>query len=106
MAQEFKSARRIVGTSEEVLYTVPSGKTAVVIGCQVSNVTDTTAWLTMSWVSGSNVTRLARQIPVPGEAAYEPIGGRLVLPASATLRVESDSSSALEATVSVLELDN
>ena len=105
MPQEFRNGRRVLDTSMGAVYTVPSGKTAVIIGCQVANVTGSTHTLTMSWVSGSNETHLAHEIPIPSEAAYEPIGGRLVLQAGAELRAASNSSSALEATVSVLELD-
>ena len=105
MPQEFRNARRVLDTTMGTIYTVPSGKTAVIVGCQVANVSGSTRSLTMSWVSGSNETHLAHEVPIPSEAAYEPIGGRLVLTAGMELNASSNANSSLEVTVSVLELD-
>lgn len=106
---EFKNVRAAltdagVGT---VVYTVPAATTAIVIGCQVANVGSGSSELNFWWTDASDagaVTYLGDSILVPASAAYEPIGGKLVLEAGDTLTGRSTPHEELEATVSVLEL--
>lgn len=107
MAEVFKNARLVLTTSGADIYTVPSGTTAVVIGCQVTNTGTTSYNLSLWWTdaSASNAeTYLAQAIPVPDASSYEPIGGRLVLEAGDKLRGFGSSSSVLDVSVSVLEI--
>jgi len=106
MAQ-FKNVRAILGDTATDVYTVPTSTTAIVIGCQVTNVGSTTNELDFWWTDDSNadaVTYLGDGIVVPAAAAYEPIGGKLVLEAGDKLRGVSEEDDELEVTVSVLEL--
>ena len=107
MAQVFKNAGQVLTTSAEPIYTVPALTTAIVIGCQVTNVGTSAYNLSLSWLDSSDAnaeTYLAQAIPVPDAAAYEPIGGKLVLEAGDVIRGFASSNSALEVTVSVLEI--
>jgi hypothetical protein len=106
MAQ-FKNVRAILGDTATDVYTVPSATTAIVIGCQVTNVGSEDNELDFWWTDDSNadaVTYLGDGIVVPAAAAYEPIGGKLVLEAGDKLRGVSEEDDELEVTVSVLEL--
>ena len=85
----------------------PAATKAIVIGCQVTNVTASTQALDFYWTDSSDTntaTYLADAIGVPTQSSYEPIGGKLVLEAGDTLVGISGTASGLEATVSVLEL--
>lgn len=107
MAQTFKNSKAVLGSSATAIYTVPSATTAIIIGCQVANVGTTAYNLTVSWTDASDSDaeiRLAEAIPIPDAAAYEPIGGKLVLEAGDVLYGFGSTASALEATVSVLEI--
>jgi hypothetical protein len=108
MAEVFKNARKVLlGSAGDAIYTVPAATKAIVIGCQVANVGTTSYDLTMYWTDDSNsdaVTNLAQAIPVPDAAAYEPIGGKLVLEAGDALFGFASTANFLEATVSVLEI--
>lgn len=107
MAQEFKNARAILGDTATDVYEVPAGKVAIVIGCQVANVGAESNELDFWWTDASDadaVTMLGDKVIVPTQAAYEPVGGKLVLEAGDKLRGQSENDDELEATVSVLEL--
>ena len=107
MAETFKNVRTMLGDSATDVYTVPAATTAIVIGCQVANIGSTSNQLSFWWTDASAadaVTRLGFEIVVPAAAAYEPIGGKLVLEAGDKLRGESETDQELEATVSVLEI--
>jgi hypothetical protein len=107
MAQTFKNAKKVLTASSSAIYTVPSATTAIIIGCQVTNVGVASHDLTMSWTDSSDGDAeiyLAELIPIPDAAAYEPIGGRLVLEAGDVLKGLGDTTEVLEVTVSILEI--
>jgi hypothetical protein len=107
MAQTFKNAKAVLAGTATNIYTCPAATTAIVIGAQAVNVGSATSDLTMYWTDSSDssaTTYLAQAIPVPDAAGYEPLNGKLVLEAGDSLVAFSSTASALEATVSVLEI--
>jgi hypothetical protein len=108
MAQIFKNARAVLGTSATDVYEVPANTVAIVVSCQVANVDlNTDRILSLWWTDASNanaVTRLGEGISVPSRSAYEPLGGKLVLEAGDKIRGTGSTATSLEATVSILEL--
>ena len=107
MAQTFKNARAVLADTATTVYTCPAGTTAIVIGCQVSNVDASAVNLQFWWTDSSNadaITYLGYDISVPAASAYEPINGKLVLEAGDVIRGLGSVASDLEATVSILEL--
>lgn len=107
MPATFKNVRAVLADTATTIYTVPSATTAIVIGCQVANVSAANHELDLYWEDTSaagTATYLAEAIVVPDNAAYEPIGGKLVLEAGDVLEGLGDTASVLEVTVSVLEL--
>ena len=107
MAQTFKNSRAVLADTATTVYTCPAGTTAVVIGCQVSNVDTSAVDLQLWWTDASNadaVTSLGYDISIPAASAYEPIGGKLVLEAGDVIKGLGSVASDLEATVSILEL--
>jgi hypothetical protein len=104
---EFKNFRAVLGTVASDVYEVPTDTTAIVIGCQVANVDVAGKSLDFWWTDSSAadaVTYLAAEIVVPVNAAYEPVGGKLVLKAGDKLRGIAEDDDSLEVTLSVLEL--
>ena len=116
MAETFKNARLaplpsigVAGFS--AVYTVPAGKTAVVLLAQVANVESSQVGVSVRWkdASASNaVTYLVDEVQVPAAAALNVLAGKLVLEAGDSVEAAQEGSpaSALELTLSVLELDN
>lgn len=108
MAQTFKNAKAVLGSTDTVIYTCPASTTAIVIGAQIANVDnanscDLQIWWTDSSDSDS-VTYLGYDITVPSKAAYEPVSGKLILEAGDTIRGLGATASDLEASFSILEL--
>ena len=104
---EFKNVRAVLGDTATDVYTVPALTTAIVIGCQVANVGVGSNELEFWWTDASAadaVTYLGDKVVVPSAAAYEPVGGKLVLEAGDKLRGVSENDDELEVSVSVLEL--
>jgi hypothetical protein len=107
MAQLFKNSKAVVGLSEVDVYVCPALTTAIVIGAQASNVAGSTISFTTEWVDSSDgnaKTHLGLDIQIPGSAAYEPIGGKLVLEAGDKIIAECGATNGVEYVVSVLEL--
>jgi hypothetical protein len=107
MAETFKNAKKVLTGTVSDVYTVPSATTAIIIGCQVTNVDSSSRDLTFSWSDASDSdteTYLADAITIPVAASYEPIGGKLILEAGDKLRGFGSTTDTLEVTVSVLEL--
>ena len=107
MATTFKNVRAVLANTATDVYTVPAATTAIVIGCQATNVYSATRTLDFWWTDDSNadaVTYLADGVSIPAAAAYEPIGGKLVLEAGDKLRGLGQTASHLEVTASVVEL--
>lgn len=107
MAQTFKNVRAVLGSTATDVYAVPAGTSAIVIGCQVANVGAAANALDFWWTDASAadaVTYLGDGVSVPAAAAYEPVGGKLVLEAGDKLRGLSGVADELEVSVSVLEL--
>ena len=108
MAQTFKNARAVLADTATTVYTCPAGTTAIVIGCQVTNVDNASSnELQFWWTDASSsdaITYLGYDIVIPSKSAYEPINGKLVLEAGDVVKGIGSAASDLEATISVLEL--
>lgn len=107
VAETFKNVRAVLTDSATDIYTCPASTTVIVIGCQVANVGASANNLDFWWTDSSAADAtayLADGVSVPAAAAYEPIGGKLVLEAGDKLRGLSSTTNELVASVSVLEL--
>jgi hypothetical protein len=107
MANTFKNARLVAGTAAADVYTAGSGITAIVIGAQVANVGTANEEVSVWWTDASAanaVTRLIKDVIVPAKSSLIPLSGKLVLEAGDKIRVQGQSASAAEVTVSVLEI--
>jgi len=107
MANTFKNAKLKVQDSATDIYTCPSATVAIVIGCQVANVSATAEEVEVWWTDASDadaVTRLVKDVIVPVQAALAPIAGKLVLEAGDKIRALGENNDDAEITVSLLEI--
>jgi len=107
MANTFKNAKLKIQATAGDVYTCPSATVAIVIGCQVANVSaaseEVNVWFTDA--SDSNaVTRLVKDVSIPAKASLAPIAGKLVLEAGDKIRAQGETNNDAEITVSVLEI--
>lgn len=87
-------------------YTVGSDTKSIVLGLTVSNVTGSTINVDVYVNDGSNNFYLVKGAPISAGGALIPIGGdqKLVLATGDSLRVVTDSVSAADAIMSIMEI--
>ena len=107
MANTFlRSKADAVGTTAETLYTVPSNKTAVLIGGLLSNTTGSTCNGTVTVTIGSDVINLiGEDTPIPANTALSFIDGKIVVQTTDVIKVKSSVAGGLDAHISYMEID-
>jgi len=113
MANNFKRFMNAsVGTSLEVVYTVPSNKNSIIIGCLLCNKTGSgiTADVQIDTAlsgSGNADVYLVKSVQIPGGSSIEIVEGKIVLTHDGSngdvLKAAASATSSLDITVSVLE---
>jgi len=107
MANTFKNAKLKIQDSLTDVYECPSATVAIVIGCQVANVSSDPEEVEVIWTDASDgdaVTRLVKDVISPAQAALAPIAGKLVLEAGDKIRAVGEDNDDAEIVVSVLEI--
>ena len=107
MANTFKlKTKANVGITTENIYVVPSATTTVVIGITLANVSGAGA------VVGVGITRpsaddvkVLKNVAVPQGSTLEFMGGnKVVLEATDTLTVNSDTNNSIDASLTIMEI--
>jgi hypothetical protein len=107
MPNVFKNARALIQTTTTTVYTAPVSTIAIVIGCQIANVSATSEEVKVWWTDDSDadaITYLVEDVIIPIKAALAPIAGKLVLEAGDTISASGETNDDAEITVSVLEI--
>jgi len=107
MANTFKNDGAKIQTTTTVAYTCPSATTAIVLQCQVANVSTDPESVSVWWTDDSDgdaIYRLVEDLVVPTKAAVAVIAGKLVLEAGDTISCTGETNDDAEITVSVLEI--
>jgi len=107
MPNTFKrSSADAVGTSAEVLYTVPGSTRAVLIGGLLSNTSNATCNATVTVTIGSDVINLiGENTPIPANTALSFIDGKIVVLTTDVVKVKGSVAGALDAHISYMEID-
>ena len=112
MANTFKlKTKAAVGTTLTSVYTVPASTTAVVIGLTVANILGASitasAQIVTASTTGENAddVYLIRNIPLPLGSSVEMMSGNKInLEAGDIIKIQSDTASALDAVLSIMEI--
>jgi hypothetical protein len=107
MANTFKNAKLKIQDVATDVYECPAATTAIVMGCQVANVSAAAEEVSVWWTDDSDadaVTRLVKDVSIPAKASLAPIAGKLVLQAGDKIRAQGQTDDDAEITVSVLEI--
>jgi hypothetical protein len=100
MANTFKNyTSASVGTGATTTYTVPSATTAIMMGCNLANRTTSQIAVDVQ-VAG---VYLVKGAPIPANSALGVLDGKIILEATDTVVVTSDTASSADVIVSVLE---
>ena len=89
-----------IGTTETTIYTVPASTTTVIIGFMLANTTSSMVYIDVA-VAG---TVLADSVPVPTGASLSVLDGKMVLEATDTVKVTSDTNTSIDAILSIMEI--
>jgi len=107
MANVFKLRTKAnVGVTTTAVYTVPAATTTTVIGITLANTSGSSinVGVGVSRVSADSV-RLLKDAPIPQGSTLEFMqGNKIVLEATDTITVVSDTASSLDASITILEL--
>ena len=109
MANTFKNkVTGGVGASVQTVYTCPSSTTAVIIGVTLCNIKTTGVEGTLSLTdsSASATVSVLKSAPIPSGSSIVAVGGeqKIVLEAGDALKVTASEASAIDVTLSVLEI--
>ena len=100
MANTFKNyVSAAVGTGATTVYSLPSSTTAVIIGCNVANITSSQIRVTVK-VADSHVVK---EVPVPANSAISVLDGKIIAETTDTVKVTSNTASSADVIVSALE---
>ena len=107
MANVFKlKTKANVGVTTSIVYSVPAATTTTVIGITLANTSGSSinVGVGVSRVSADSV-RLLKDAPIPQGSTLEFMqGNKIVLEATDTITVVSDTASSLDASITILEL--
>jgi len=108
MAETFVNKTVALGNTVDVsVYSPAAATTAIVIHCQVANITGSTAAdvnIDLYDTSATTAAAVVSTLSVPANTAVNPIGGKLVLEATDELRAWASATSSLELTLGILEI--
>ena len=100
-----------VGTALTSVYTVPASTTTVVIGLTVANILGASVTASAQIVTASTTGENAddvyfiRNIPLPSGSSVEMMSGNKInLEAGDIIKIQSDTASALDAVLSIMEI--
>lgn len=107
MAETFRMYNQTLTTANANVYVSPANTTSIVILGQIANIdtVNTSDVYITATDSGNTSTRfLAKKVPVPAAAATTFLTGKLVLEAGDYIAANANLNSAIDVTLSVLQI--
>ena len=107
MANTFKlKTKTNIGVTTVGIYTVPSATMTTIIGLTLANTSGGSINVGVGITrTGSDNVSIIKNIPVPQGSSLEVMqGNKIIMEATDTITVVSDTSSSLDASLSILEM--
>ena len=107
MANTFKlKTKANIGISTQNVYVVPSATTTVVIGITLANTSGTGCLVGVGITRPStDDVKLLKNAPIPQGSSLEFMSGnKVLLEASDTITVDSDSNNSIDASLTIMEI--
>ncbi len=102
----FQTVTTEITTSEQTVYTAPTGYTAIVLYAHIANFGSADTTVTMKHVRSSTQTEIIKGANVPINDAFVPMSGKLVLETSDSIKILAGANSTLKLILSLLETAN
>lgn len=93
-------------TSEQTIYTTPTGLTTIVLGAQASNISNTAATITFTLVKNATDFIMLKEFIIPPNDAAEVTTGKLVIEEGGSVKAVVSANSAINLVLSILETSN
>ena len=100
---KFQTETLVLTTSNQTMYTAPTGYTSIVLYAHISNYGSADTTVTMSHVRSSTTTEIIKGSNVPVNDAFVPMEGKLVLETNDSIQISAGANSTLKCILSILE---
>ena len=100
---KFQPETLVLTTSNQTMYTAPTGYTSIVLYAHISNYGSSDTTVTMSHVRSSTTTEIIKGANVPVNDAFVPMDGKLVLETNDSIQISAGANSTLKCILSILE---
>jgi hypothetical protein len=102
----FRTVAEDVTITPTVVYTSPTGVSAIILMAQVANITNTAGFFTFSHYDGTTETPLVKDFAVGGNDATSATTGKLVLEQGESIIIYANTNNKFKITLSILESAN
>jgi hypothetical protein len=102
----FKTRALELTTTEQTIYTTPSGITTIVLGAQASNITTQPITITITFRKNNEDFIMLKEFTIPPNDAAEVTTGKLVIEQGASLRGFVSANDSVNLVLSILETSN
>jgi len=104
----FRTVAVAITTTPTVVYTAPSGYTAIILMAQISNITSTSGTVTFIHenAAGTTLTELVKDFAIAGNDASSATVGKLVVETAQKVKVSANANSKFKLVLSILESAN
>lgn len=102
----FKTVAVELTDSDDVIYTAPTGYSAIVLMAQLANITGNTVSASVLHTQGVNDYELIRNFEIPRNDAASAVTGRLIIQQGNSIKASASSNSSIKFTLSILESAN
>ena len=99
----FQTETLVLTSSEQTMYTAPTGYTAIILYAHIANVGSSDATVTMKHVRSGTETEIIKGANVPINDAFVPMSGKLVLETNDSIKISASSNDTLKCIISILE---
>ena len=100
---KFQTETLVLTTSNQTMYTAPTGYTSIVLYAHISNYGSADTTVTMSHVRSSTTTEIIKGANVHVNDAFVPMEGKLVLETNDSIQISAGANSTLKCILSILE---
>jgi hypothetical protein len=102
----FKTVTATITTTNSTVYTAPASYTGIILMAQITNITGTTASVTMTHFDGTTETELLKNFAVPGNDSVAGLTGKLVLQTGSSIKLVASANSTFKIVLSIVESAN
>jgi hypothetical protein len=103
----FKTVTATITTTNSTVYTAPALYTGIILMAQITNITGSSATITMTHFDGvSTETELLKNFGVPGNDSVAGLTGKLVVQTGTSLKLVASANSTFKLVLSIVESAN